>query len=104
MWANLDHGTDANSTVVARTYKPKNTFAAELARVCRKAQISPSVTLPRSERMNKSACIARNGELPSATTSARMKNQNQYPPRQIIRPPIHQSSGNMPGVGAAGVG
>src|SRR5205814_8160021 len=98
MGENLDHGTDANSTVVARMYKPKSTLAAGLALACRKAQIRPSVTLPTSERMNRSACMTRNGELPSAATSARMKNQNQYPPRQIIRPPSHQSCGQMEAV------
>ena len=54
--------------------------------------------------MNRSARMTRNGELPSAATSARMKNQNQYPPRQTIRPPIHHSCGRMAGVGVAGVG
>src|SRR5918999_2050806 len=103
MWANLDHGTDANSTVVAMMYKPKNTLAPALPRVWRKAQIRPSVTLARSERMKRSARMTRSGELPSAVTTARMKNQNQYPPTQVIRPPIHQSRGRMSGVAAAGV-
>ncbi len=31
MWANLDHGTDPNSTVVAMMYRPKNTSAAGTA-------------------------------------------------------------------------
>jgi hypothetical protein len=48
--------------------------------------------------------MIRSGELPSAATSARIKNQNQYPPTQTIRPPIHQSAGRMAGVGVAGVG
>src|SRR3990170_3684337 len=104
MWANLDHGTDPNSTVVAMMYKPKSTLAPELPFACRKAQARPSVTLASIERMNRSARTMRNGELPSAATSTRMKNQNQYPPRQTIRPPIHQASGRMAGVGVAGVG
>ena len=77
MCANFDHGTDPKRTVVATTCKPKNTFAHELPVICRHAQIKPNVTLARSERMNRSARIMRNGELPSAATSARMKNQNQ---------------------------
>ena len=36
-----------------------------------------SVTLASSDRMKRSARTMRNGEWPSATTSARMKNQNQ---------------------------
>src|SRR5687768_12582233 len=104
MWANLDHGTDPKSTVVAMTYKPKNTFAPGPPLACRKAQIRPRVTLERSERMNRAARMMRKGEPPSAATSARMKNQNQYPPMHIIRPPVHQASGRMPGVGVAGVG
>src|SRR5512147_2303179 len=104
MCANLDHGIDPNSTVVAMMYKPKNTLAPEPPFACRKAQIRPSVTLARSERMNRSARMMRSGELPSATTSTRMKNQNQYPPRQAIKPPTHQRSGSIAGVGVAGVG
>src|SRR3990170_1363617 len=104
MWANLDHGTDPNSTVVAMIYRPKNTLVPEPPRDCRKAQIRPSVTLASSERMNRSARTMRNGELPSAATSTRMKNQNQYPPRHAISPPSHQSCGRMAGVGVAGVG
>ncbi len=48
--------------------------------------------------------MTRNGEPPSAATSTRMKNQNQYPPRQTIRPPIHQSCGSTAGVGLAELG
>src|SRR3989304_880666 len=99
MWADLDHGTDPNSTVVAMMYKPKSTLAPDPPFACRKAQIRPSVTLASSERMNRSARMMRNGELPSAATSPRMKNQNQYPPRQAIKPPSHQSCGRMAGAG-----
>ncbi|MND06049.1 hypothetical protein D3C83_271950 [compost metagenome] len=41
------------------------------------------------------------GELPSAATSTRMKNQNQRQPAQTMRPPIHQSVGTMPCDGPA---
>src|SRR5712692_5305646 len=103
MCANLDHGTEPKSTVVAITYNVNHACVHELPRVWAYAQIRPSVTLASSERTNRSARMRRNGELPSAATSARMKNQNQYPPMQIIRPPIHQSAGRMSGVGAASV-
>src|SRR5688572_10803725 len=95
MWANFDHATDPNSTVVAMMYKAKKTFAPGLARAWRSAQARPSVTLARSDRMKRSARTTRNGEWPSAATSTRMKNQNQYPPTRIISPPIHQRCGHM---------
>ena len=74
---NLDHGTDPKSTVVSMRYKPRNTLVHELPVACRYAQTRPSVALARSERMNRSALTMRNGELLSATTSTRIKNQNQ---------------------------
>src|SRR3970040_885683 len=104
MWANLDHGTEPNSTVVAMMYKPKSALAPDPPLACTKAQIRPSVTLASSERMNRSARTMRNGEQPSAATSTRMKNQNQYASRQAIKPPSHQSCGRMAGGGGAGVG
>ena len=45
--------------------------------------------------------MTRNGELPSAETSARMKNQNQYPPTQTIRAPMCHSAGTMAGAGVS---
>ncbi len=75
--ANFDHGTDPKSTVVAMTNNIKTAFVQELSFDCRNAQTNAMVALPSSERMNKSARMMRNGELPSAATSTRMKNQNQ---------------------------
>src|SRR6516162_4103037 len=75
---NLDHGIDPNSTVVVRRYRARNTYAqATLPAACMHAHTRPKVTLKTSETMNKSARTKRNGELPSAATSTRMKNQNQ---------------------------
>src|ERR1043165_3165559 len=93
MGANFDHGTEANSTVVATMYRAKNTTAAPLPFACRKAHTSPSVTLARSDRLNRSARMTRHGELPSAATSTRIKNQNQYPPARTISPPTHHRCG-----------
>ena len=79
MCENLDHGIDPNSTVVAMRYSARNTVAqAGVARRLHarpdQAEASCSAT---SETMNRSARTKRNGELPSAATSTRMKNQNQ---------------------------
>src|SRR5581483_8824350 len=104
MCANLDHGTEPKSTVVAMRYSQKSTPAPAPPRGCTNAQTRPSVTLARSDRMKRSARTTRNGEWPSAATSTRMKNQNQYPPASTIRPPSHQSCGRIAGAGVAGVG
>jgi len=75
---NLDHGVDPNSTVVTRRYRARNTYVqATLPVACTHAHSRPKVTLKTSETINKSARTKRNGELPSAATSTRMKNQNQ---------------------------
>src|SRR3546814_18431529 len=72
--ANLDHGIDPNNTVVARRYRVRNTLAQPALPVYwTSAQITPSVTLSVSETTNRSARTMRNGELPPAATSTRMK-------------------------------
>src|SRR5215510_11527300 len=105
MWANLDHATDPNNTVLATIYKARNAVAQPVAPMdWKKAQISARVTLATSETTNRSARTKRKGELPSAATSTRMKNQNQYPPMQTSSAPMYQSAVTMPGVAVADVG
>ena len=48
--------------------------------------------------------MMRNGEWPSTATSTRMKNQNQYPPKQTNSAPTIHRYGRKAGVGVAGVG
>ena len=45
--------------------------------------------------------MTRSGELPSAETSARMKNQNQYPPTQTMSAPMCHNDGRTAGVGVS---
>src|SRR3989338_8771327 len=65
-------------------------------------QINAKVEVARSERINKSARSNRNHGRPSAATSTRMKNQNQYPPTASISAPICHSCGSRVDVDAAG--
>src|SRR5512139_945678 len=98
MWANLDQYTPPNSTVLDRMNRAKNTVTPPPV----KDQINAKVEVASSERMNRSARSSRKLGRPSAATSARIKNQNQYPPTASISAPMCHSCGSRVDVEAAG--
>ena len=97
MWENFDHATDPKSKALASRYKTNNTLVQISSTRDKYPQTKPSVTLIMSSTTNRSARTNRNGELPSATTSTRIKNQNQYPPIQTYRAPPYQITGKNAG-------
>src|SRR5579862_3423439 len=104
MCENFDHGTPPKSTTVEMTYRARKTVAHPLPPAWSHDQMSASVVFATSERTNRSARTRRNGELPSAETSARRKNQNQYPPMHTMSAPMCHSRGKTAGVGPSAVG
>src|SRR4051794_582015 len=98
MCANLDQYTPPNRMVLERMNKAKKTVSPPPVN----DQTNAKVEVASSETMNRSARSKRNQGNPSADTSTRMKNQNQYPPTASISAPICQSCGSRAGVDASG--